>query len=337
MLKTVTLCAAGDLGVKSNYDTQKACEPVIDFLKGLEVDNTFRLPDSIELEQCNKEEKTMGKRLEKKSKSKKKRKLRDKATAKESRLSSFPTPSPIHDIPVYDFFKDHRAGTPNWDSGMFIDSLIHSIEDGYFLTWEAVIQEEQGLPLSKAQQKMLDGLFSFFDGDDGEPILYIDGLARPSEPWYDLLKKVVPELILDPFETYEIHNEIYHEYWPRIVECLEEHGHDLSLPEGVNDPMGVIPPEIQHRLWLQYCFDELSGLGQEKEITLANEEQKTWRIEGFIERLRECKNSVEYLDLTLEELFKRVKLLQQDEEILIEYLKEELNIRTKFQKLHEVL
>jgi len=90
-------------------------------------------------------------------------------------------------------------------------------------------------------------------------------------------------------------------------------------------------------LWLQYCFDELSGLGQEKELTLANEEQKTWRIEGFIERLRECKDSVEYIGLTLEELFKRVRLLQQDEEILIECLKEELNIKSESQKLHEVL
>ena len=284
----------------------------------------------------------MGKRMRKKSKSKKKRKLGDGIEVKENRLSSLlaPAHSPIRDIPVYDFFKDHRAGTSNWDIGMFIDSLINSIEDGYFLTWEAVIREEQGLPLSKKQQAMLDSLLSFSDGDDDddvEPILYIDGIARPSEPWYEMLGKVVPELILDPFETYKIHDQIYHEEWPRIVECLEEYARDLSLPEGVNDPLDVISPEIRHRLWLQYCFDELSGLGQEEEITLASKEQKPWRIKGFIVRLRECQDSVEYLELTLEGLFKLVKLPKRDEEILIDCLKEELNIKSESQKLHEVL
>ena len=276
----------------------------------------------------------MGKRI------KKKRKLGDGIEVKENRLPSLlaPAPSPMRDIPEYDFFKDHRAGTSNWDIGMFIDSLIISIEDGYFLTWEAVIREEQGLTLSKKQQEMLDSLLSFSDGDDDvEPILYIDGIARPSEPWYEMLGKVVPELILDPFETYKIHDQIYHEEWPRIVGCLEEHAQDLSLPEGVNDPLDVISPEIRHRLWLQYCFDELSGLGQEEELTLANKEQKPWRIKGFIVRLRECQDSVEYLDLTLEELFRLVKLPQRDEEILIECLKEELNIKSESQKLHEVL
>ena len=61
--------------------------------------------------------------------------------------------------------------------------------------------------------------------------------------------------------------------------------------------------------------DELSGLGQEEELTLANEDQKSWRIETFIDALKNCKESVEYFDLNLEKLFELVKLLPVDEKI----------------------
>ncbi|MEA2060497.1 MAG: hypothetical protein U9P10_08340 [Thermodesulfobacteriota bacterium] len=237
---------------------------------------------------------------------------------------------------MYDFLDDHGAGKPHWHISLFLNSFIHCIEDGYFFYWEAVVREEHGLPLSRKQQDALNNLLSFSDEYD-EPIFYIDGLARPNEPWYEILRKVIPELILDPFETYEFNDEIYHEGWIRLVECLEEDGEDLPLPEGVNDPFNVIPSEIRHRLWLQYCFDGLSGLGQQEELTLANENQKHWRIELFIQRLREFKDSVKYLDLTLDEMFKLVKLLPRDQDILIESFKEELNIKSESQKIHEVL
>ncbi len=45
-----------------------------------------------------------------------------------------------------------------------------SIKEGYFLRWEAVVRDEQGLPLSEKQQEALDGLLDF--GDDDTPILY---------------------------------------------------------------------------------------------------------------------------------------------------------------------
>ena len=54
---------------------------------------------------------------------------------------------------------------------MFIDCLMNSIEDGCFLTWEAVIRSEQGLPLSLKQQDVLNSLVSFSDCD-GEELLY---------------------------------------------------------------------------------------------------------------------------------------------------------------------
>lgn len=271
----------------------------------------------------------MAKKMKKKKSSKAKKKKRTQTPRNQQSMNA--------NIPMYDFFEDHRAGTSNWDPGECINSLIMSIEDGYFAIWDAVVRKEQGLSLSNKQEELLDGLVNFSeDGYDG-PTLYIDGLPRPKEPWYETLRKLAPELILEPFKTYEIHDEMYHEDWLRIVESLETHGRDLTLPEGINKPLEVISPNTLHRLWLQYCFDELSGLGQEEELSLENEDQKPWRINGFIERLKECKDSVEQLALTLEKLFKLVKLPPSDEKILVAALTEKLDIQSKTQKLHEVL
>ena len=45
-------------------------------------------------------------------------------------------------------------------------------------------------------------------------------------------------------------------------------------------------------------------------MTLENEDQRPWRIEGFIESLREVKESVEYFNLSLDDLFKFVDIAQ---------------------------
>ena len=276
----------------------------------------------------------MGKRMKKKSRKKKKSGNAIRTDSSQEFLTDPPARS---DIPMYDFFESHHAGTSEWDVGECIESLIRSIKNGYFVIWEAVVREEQGLLLSSKQEEMLNDIMCFSEDDYDGPILYIDELPRPMEPWYKTLRKLAPELILEPFRTYEIHDEMYYEDWLRIVESLETHGRDLTLPEGIDDPLEVIPSETLHRLWLQYCFDELSGLGQEEEITLEDEEQKLWRVKGFIERLRECKGSVENLDLTLEKLFQLVKLPPTDEKILKASMIGKLGIQSESQKLHEVL
>jgi len=239
------------------------------------------------------------------------------------------------DIPVYDFIEDHDLDT-DWGIAECLDNLIFGIEKGKFLQWEAVVSNEQKLPLTKKQKNALDELINFSDNED-ELILYIDGMPRPSEPWHEIINKVVPKLILDPFKTYEVHNEVYHEEWLRLVECLEKHAQDLSLPKGVVSPVDVIPERIRHRLWLQYCFDDLSGLGQEEELTLENKDQKLWRIEGFINSLKECKASVKYYDLTIEKLIELVKLKPKDEKILLESMLDELEIKSISEKLYNAL
>ena len=239
-----------------------------------------------------------------------------------------------NDVPVYDLTEEHNLNSV-LGVGNCLDDLISFLEQGYFLIWEAVVRYEQGLPLSKQQKDVLRDLVTFTD--DEEPILYIDEMPRPAEPWYETVRKIAPHLLLEPFKTFDVKDEIYHDGWPGLIDCIEEHACDLSLPEGVSSPDDIVPPKIRHKLWLQYCFDELSGLGQDDELTLANEEQKSWRIEGFIDLLKEYKESVEFFDLTLNDLLKMVILPPEDEKILIESLLDELSMKSPSDKLAHVL
>jgi hypothetical protein len=270
----------------------------------------------------------------KKKKAPKGRKKKSPSTAKFSKKSHSPRVPYHQEIPVYDFIEDHDLDT-EWGLAECLENLVFNIKEGDFLRWEAVVNDEQGLPLTRKQEQALDELISFSE-DDG-PILYINDIPRPSEPWYETVRKVVPKLIVHPFKTYEIYNETYHEGWSMLLECLENYAQDLSLPEGVTSPIDIIPPEIFHRLCLQCSFDALSGLGQEEELTLENESQKPWRVDQFIDDLRKFKGSVKYYDLSLENLFEFVELPAKDEKVLVESMKEKLGITTMSDKLFDVL
>ena len=238
------------------------------------------------------------------------------------------------DVPVYNFTDGYDLNSI-FDIGECLDNLICSIEKGYFLTWEAVVRDEQNLPLSEKQEDALEYLLNF--SDDESQILYIDEIPRPAEPWYETVRKIVPKLLLEPFKTFEIYDEIYHEGWANIADCIEKYAYDLSLPEGLSSPIEVVQPDIRHKLWLQYCFDILSGLGQEDELTLENEEQRSWRIEGFIDSLREFRESVGFFNLTLNDLLKLVILPPKDEKILTDSLLHELGMKSSSDKLADVL
>ena len=124
--------------------------------------------------------------------------------------------------------------------------------------------------------------------------------------------------------------------WGNLVDALEEHGDGLSLPRGVGHPTEVVPAELRHKLWLQSCLDQLSGLGQEEELTLRNEEQQD-RIKWFIRDLGEHKESVEFLDLTLEKLLKVLVLPPQDEPIFVEMMQKELGLTSTQDKIADRL
>ena len=207
-------------------------------------------------------------------------------------------------VPTYEFLGSQR---PEDYLSEWVESFIFSMEQGEFLYWEAVIAQEQGLRLTRQQKAALSEIFSLGDSQGAE-ILYINETPRPSEPWHSILNKIVPHLLIEPYRTFDVQWDAQCEGWGRLVQCLNEHADGLWLPSGVSSPVEVVPVELRHKLWLQDCFDALSGLGQDEEPTLENEEQRQYRIDDFAEGLREHNDSVQYFDLTLDSLLDRVSV-----------------------------
>ena len=241
------------------------------------------------------------------------------------------------DIPTEDILETRgSADSFDWSEGL--ENFIFFMENGEALAWEAVIAEGQGLPLTRQQEAALENLVGFGDvEEDDEHVFYINEMARPSEPWYEILNKIVPHLLIEPFRTFDIHSVEQCEGWGWLVACLEEHAAGLSLPPGVDSPVEVVPTELRHKLWLQDCFDALSGLGQDEELTLEDEEQREFRIEGFVNSLRRCKDSVGHFDLTLESLLTRVIVPEKDQPILVRELQERLGLKSTTDRLADYL
>lgn len=217
-------------------------------------------------------------------------------------------------IPTYNFFENKNLNN-HGDLEEIIEDIISDLEEGYFLTWDAVTRMEQGLQLNKKHKEALSGLVNFNEKDTPQ-ILYIDDLPRPSEPWYEIVKKVVPQLLVEKVVTYEPHYGVIVEGWPDIAYELEEQGKYLTLPEGIENPIDIIPAETQHKLWIQSCLGDFSGIGQEEELTLKNKEMDY--IDDFIDSLEECKDSVEFLDLSIQSILKILVLPPDEEKIFIQ-------------------
>ena len=238
------------------------------------------------------------------------------------------------DVPTDDFFGG-RPLSDMWNLQEAVENFVFMLEQKDFLTWEAVVCHEQDLPLTPRQEAALDALITFSDAPD-DRILYINEIARPSEPWYVILNQLVPHLLIEPFRTFDLHEDVKVDGWPRIATALEEHGQGLSLPPGVATHEEVVPADLRHKLWLQYGFDPLDGLGQEADMTLADPEEH-WRIDEFIDHLRECKENVAHFDLNLESLLTRVILPERDRPIFIELMQEKLGIRSAQEPIAEHL
>ena len=238
------------------------------------------------------------------------------------------------DIPTHDFLE---AGPldDTWNLQQAVENVVSWVEDGQFLSWEAVVCEEQGLPLTAGQKKALRGLLSFNDEEDDQ-ILYIDEMPRPSEPWYVILNKIVPHLLVEPFRTFDVHEEVQCDGWERIMTALNEHGQGLSLPPGVASYREVVPADLRHKLWLQDCFNDLSGLGQDEEMTLADPEEH-YRIDWFISHLQECKESVAHFGLTVESLLTRVILPDKDRPIFIKMMQEKIGLGSPQERIADRL
>ena len=255
----------------------------------------------------------------------KRRRRRSRRTARE-RIPLDP------DVPTYDCLEHVDLDDPG-DVDQALDNLIDDIKTGYFLQWEAVVRQERGLPLTREQERALVSLISF-GAEEDDRILYIDEIPRPKEPWYEIAKKIAPRILQEPFRTDESMYWAMHEGWPTLVEALEAHGRDLSLPQGVESPLEIFPAALQHRLWLQTCFDALAGLGQGEELTL---ERQPFRIKWFIDLLRAHKDAAQYFDLTLETLLTRVIMPPKDEKIFIAMMTQELGLGSPQDRLADFL
>jgi hypothetical protein len=239
------------------------------------------------------------------------------------------------DVPTTDFFL-HRDVRSDGDLEWLVNDLIYALERGDFLRWEAVVCGELGLPLTERQRRAIGDLLDFNDAPDEERIVYIDGMARPGQLWYEIVRKIAPHLLVEHYKTAEVHYAVTNDGWKDLVAALEQHGDGLSLPEGAGRPVEVVPAELRHKLWLQTCLGHLGGLGQEKALTLQDPQQH-YRIEELIACLREHKESVEALDLTQEKVMTVLILPPQDEPIFVEMMQEELGLASTQDRIAEHL
>src|SRR2546428_2200904 len=82
------------------------------------------------------------------------------------------------DIPTHDFLEEGPLDDP-WNLQEAVENFVSWVEDGHFLTWEAVVCEEQELPLTAGQKKALRSRVGW-GGGGGGGVLYIDEIPRPS-------------------------------------------------------------------------------------------------------------------------------------------------------------
>ena len=179
-------------------------------------------------------------------------------------------------------------------------------------------------------------LIDFSDGGDNR-VLYIDEIPRPIEPWHAILNQIVPHILVEPFRTADVHYGVHAEGWRNLVDCLAEHGDGLSLPSGFHHrPWRSSTSELRHKLWLQDCFDALSGLGQDEGLTLENEEQQD-RIDEFIAALRDHSDSIQFFNLTLDSLLERVILPEKDKTIFVRMMQDKLGIKSTAEPIADYL
>lgn len=206
-------------------------------------------------------------------------------------------------VPTDDFLAGLALDNPK-DLRRAVDKFLDYVEQELFHSWEAVVCEELGRKLTADQRELLEDLADERDDPSGA-ILRIDGRARPSEPWYVLVNRIVPHLLVEPFVTTVAHTDLQLRGWEQIAESLSDYGHDLSLPADVASVAQVVPAAVRDRLWLQFCFHDLEGLGAEADSSLAHDHER-YRVESLVECLQKHKASVRRLQLTFDSLLTRL-------------------------------
>jgi hypothetical protein len=226
------------------------------------------------------------------------------------------------DVPVRDFFEGVDL-TQLSNLVESVESFIHNMETDLFRCWESVIREEQELATMPVLFDLAAELLDFGDPKENAPVHYIDDLPRFDRPWYEILRRIAPQLAIERIRTADVCDDVFFTGWPRIATWVEQRARGLSLPDGVRRPLDVVPEELRHRLWFQACCDPLCGLDEASDLTLADEEQH-WRIDLFLDLLRRHRDSAEFLGLTLDNLLQRCELPERDRPIFLRTVRDRL-------------
>lgn len=136
-----------------------------------------------------------------------------------------------------------------------VSYLRLGLESGFHFAWEAVIRDEQDLPLGPVQSNYLEGL----PAQQGR-LEYIDGMPRPALSWAQELRAIAEratvsedsELFLDPESP---------GYWPALCATLRERAIELGNPGDLCDPVTALKPEHRFALDREICHQELEELG----------------------------------------------------------------------------
>ena len=138
------------------------------------------------------------------------------------------------EVPVLDFFE-------SFDLSEAVENFICDMEKDEFRTWEAVIREEQWLTTMPVLIDLAGELIGLDEPDEDDPVHYINEIERCNEPWYVLLLRITPHLLIERIRTEDAHDDLLLSGWPRIPACIEQRVRGLSLPEGVHRPLDVVP------------------------------------------------------------------------------------------------
>ncbi len=237
--------------------------------------------------------------------------------------------------PTRDFLKKYNLENRG-EIEFALEDFLSAIRKGEFKLWRIVEDWERGMALAGEDYDVLLEMTSSPTVEPGIVAARIDGLARPSEPWWEIARKIAAALVMDEYRTSEYNYLSDTIGGHNLMEVLKKLGSDLALPDGVSDPVEVVPREVRCRLRLQFCFDVLMGVGQDPSTSLKEEGQKH-RLELFVKSLRKCKDCVRRLDLTIERLLEMVILPREDREILVRDMLKRLGMSGVEEKLADYL
>jgi hypothetical protein len=225
----------------------------------------------------------------------------------------------VRGVPVEDYLDAYELSSPAGRHDA-VEDVVYLLESGRWLTWEAVVREEQGLPLGEAHELALDELLDFSD-DEEDRVLWIDESARPREPWYATVQRLARTLQVVRYVTSAAHYEGELTAGERLLLAVEEHGEHLSLPPGADRPYDAIGPELWDRLTVQVALDAFSGVGAGAEVVDAD------RIDWFLRDLKARIASVVALDVSLDDVLAPLVMPHRERERLVRAVVQQLRIR----------